>query len=240
LGIDVGENWDDLLTRLDAALALDAEPFDRLRLLSAKVILRVARGEPRDDDFAADQALADSAGNWWAPIIEGDRLLLADRLDDAWDVYAEFARKEPADAFNALVSGARAAVWKGDVERVRSSVRALDEDPTSGPWADATRVAFRSAIDAFEGRTAGAVTGYLQAIRMIGDVGANFDRARFIVDATMTLGPVPELHELIEEARALFVRLRARPWLDALERAIADGAAPTDDRPAKMGAASLA
>jgi hypothetical protein len=79
------------------------------------------------------------------------------------------------------------------------------------------RVATRAGLAALEGRRQEALAGYHDAFERHAALGYDFARARVELDAVLLLGSdAPELRAAADHSRAVFERLRARPYLDWL------------------------
>jgi hypothetical protein len=82
----------------------------------------------------------------------------------------------------------------------------------------------------FDGRHDEGHMGFREALGGLRDSGFEFELARVALDMVMLLGPAePEILSAAEEARSIFERLGARPYLKKLDAALllADGPGAT-------------
>ena len=115
----------------------------------------------------------------------------------------------------------RAALWLGDPERARAAADRLDADPSPSRAAIAGGVVALAGIAALEGRRDEAIGSFLDALRRFGELGFEFEVARVGLDFVLLLGPdVPEARSAGEQARAIFERVGAKPYLERLDAAM--------------------
>ena len=121
-----------------------------------------------------------------------------------------------------LVSAVRAALWLGDPERARTAADRLDADPSPGRTWEANRIAARAGIAALEGHQADAIQGFLDGLRRLGALGYEFEVAHVALDFVLLVGPdIPEARAAGEQARVIFERVGAKPYLERLDAAMA-------------------
>ena len=90
---------------------------------------------------------------------------------------------------------------------------------------DAARLSARAAVAALEGRTDDAISGFREALARFRSVGEGFDVATTALDFVILVGADhPATREAAAEARAIFDRGRARPYLERLDAALSGGA----------------
>lgn len=125
-----------------------------------------------------------------------------------------------------LPDALRAALWQRDQDGVRVAADRLDADPDTSACIQANRLAARAGIAALEGRRDDTVTAYGEALRRFRALGLDFELARTALDLVLLVGPdTPEAVAAANEARAIFERLGARPYLDRLAAAMGDAQA---------------
>jgi hypothetical protein len=139
-----------------------------------------------------------------------------------------------AQAGTYLAEAVRPALWLRDAIRARAVAERLDADPDAHSTVSrASRAAAWAGIAALEGRRDEAIADYRDALKGYREIGYDFQLARVELDMLMLLGrDLPEAHAAAEEARAVFERVGARPYLERLDAAIgeartAGGAAST-------------
>jgi predicted ATPase len=228
-----GEGWDDALTEAETDLA-DARaraltsPVDEIRSVSVQAMMRVARGESTDASLASLEALAaqtsDPMGDATVHYLRGDRALIAGEHREA---YREMliASVEPNIGEVFLACAVRAALWGRDVVTAREIADRLDAYPSSAPTTMAARIAARAGIAALEGRRSDAIAGFEDGVARYRALGQAFDLACASLDYLLLIGPQePAVRAAAEEARAIFERISARPYLERLDAAMTERA----------------
>ncbi|MFI5225121.1 MAG: ATP-binding protein [Candidatus Limnocylindrales bacterium] len=228
-----GLDWPAALATADELLTIARSEVDEFRILGAEANIRNARGESTDSHLARMRATAELNGA--AELVAEVRALVAERAKFAGDfrtAVREFSAA--ADTYEGLqgpyvASAIPPAIMLGDVDELRRILRRQEGLPdASGRLPAAIGSNGRAAVLAIEARTDEAIVGFRAAWRAFGDLGADFFRAESILVAVMLLGPITsEIRDAAGEARVLFERLGARPYLAWLEDAVA--------RPAKGG-----
>ena len=123
---------------------------------------------------------------------------------------------------------ARACLLRGDASGAAADLDALEATGAHGPWNEARRVSIRAGLAALDGRTADALGLYADALRRFRDLGVAFDEALTATEMATLLDPtLPEVVAAADAARGILTRLRARPFLDRLEAAMARGTLAT-------------
>jgi hypothetical protein len=120
----------------------------------------------------------------------------------------------------------RAALWSRDLARARDVAGRLDADRSTGIAIEASRLAARAGIAALEGRLDEASAGFREAMSRHRSIGADFLVASVALDFVHLLGGgYPATREAGAEARPIFERVKARPYLERLEAALVQPAA---------------
>jgi hypothetical protein len=215
--------WDWAVAESEEALTFDLDPESRLNLLSNVSDLRVMRGEPIEAAIAEMEQLLGGRGEpSLASALLDVRATAAFAQGDfplARKLAMQFARMSGLAAPSMWPYAARCALWSGDADAAASDMDELDATDRRGPMIDADRRTMRAGISALEGRTAEAVAGYRDAARSWRDLGVGLDLALCDLDAVRFLGASdPKLaQEAADEAREIFTRLRAKPFLARLD-----------------------
>jgi hypothetical protein len=205
----LADGWDEVLAE---AAADDegsdhgtADPMDEVRRLDVAALLLVARGESTDATLARLEVLSsevsDPAGVSSVHILRSDRAFHAGDFGLACEEALGAAEAEPGVPFY-LAWAMRPALWGRDLARARQVADRLDAAPSTELDVAAYRLAGRAGIAALEGRVDDAITGYREALSRLRSGGSDFEVAR-------------------TSARAIFVRVRARPYLEGLDAALA-------------------
>jgi len=205
--------------------------------------MRVARGEPTDATSARLEALAeqtsDALGGATVHSLRGDRALLAGEYAEAGQEML-LASDEPNIGEVYLARAVRAALWGHDVVKAREIADRLDTHPSSAAATIAARIAARAGIAALEGRSLDAIAGFRDGLARDRATGQDFALACAGLDYALLVGPEePSVRATAAEARAIFERIRARPYMERLDAAIAGYATDASSAEAtKSGALS--
>ena len=112
-----------------------------------------------------------------------------------------------------------AALATGDVERARQFLTVFMS--RSVPRQHVHLMRFEPRMAALEGDAAAAEAGFRSALAALREMDAPFFYAAAAVDFGELLANQDRLEEsavMVTEARAIFERLRAQPWLDRIDR----------------------
>ena len=236
--VSIAEGWDEALAEAEQDLAdarahKVASPLDEIRSLSVQALMRVPRGESTDAMLADLERLAeettDAFGAAALHYLRGDRALLAgDHALASREML--LASDEPNIGHVFLAGAARAALWGGDVATAREIADRLEAQPNSSASFTAGRTAVRAGIAALEGRRDEAIAGFRDALARLRAIGEDFELARTGLDFGLLVGPgEPAARAAAAEARPIFERVGARPYLERLDAAAA-GATTADAR----------
>jgi tetratricopeptide (TPR) repeat protein len=213
------------VSELDAAMAEDLEPTDRINLLQNRFTFHAARGEPIDEmmtairDVVAESNDPDADANMI--ISEAEAAFFAGRLAEAYASWRVIAERFPFTAAAMWAFACRAALWARDAVRTRESLEALDATGVHGAAIETTRLTFRAGLAALDGRTAEALGMYREALRVWRDLGVAFEEALAAMDMALLLDPAePEVAAAAAAARETLVGLGARPLVERLDAAL--------------------
>jgi hypothetical protein len=241
----LAEGWDAALAegsddRVDEA----GSALDEIRRLAISSLYLLGRGESTDAILARIETLStqtsDSHGPASLHALRSDRALLAGDYGRACDEAVLASRAEQLSWFytSAAVSAALHAV---DLERARQLTERLEADPRTDNVLVTERIRARAGIAALEGRTDEAIARYGDAMARHRVTGYDWDLARTALDLVALVGgDRPAVREAAAEARAIFGRAGARPYLAWLETAVArpqSDAAPI--RPRERGSIAV-
>jgi hypothetical protein len=153
------------------------------------------------------------------------------RYGEARAEFHKVADSFAQDSGLAYPISARAALWAGDAAGARDDLASLDTTQERGRAIDADRAVLQAGIAALEGRTDEALAGYRDALRTWQDLGCVWDEALVGIDMAILLDPaMPEVRAVGAAARDILVGLKAKPFIEKLDEALATG-------PAEAGAA---
>jgi hypothetical protein len=166
------------------------------------------------DDPAANQALA-----------QGDDA-------KASDFYRAMYVSSSSTAAEYTYRASLAAVWAGDAASAETHRQEFEKTGGTGNMRDARSTVLRAGMAALEGRTAESANLFRDSIRNWRTVGAVWDEALAGITMAQLLDPSdPDVAEVIQSTRAILTRLRAKPYLERLERAASrEVATPTQAR----------
>jgi tetratricopeptide (TPR) repeat protein len=220
IAIRVG-SWDEAETAIDSIWQLDLEPNDRSFLLTSSLMLASCRGrsvEALEAEHAAVSAELDRLHDPVESDVRALRAQLAGDYETARRIALEGADADDLNAPGYYERAGRAALWMGDLEGARADLAAFDALGRSVALPAAQVAGLRAGVLALEGRRDEAVAAYRDVARRYDELGAAFDGAVYRLDAAKMLGiDTPEGAAAAADARSVFERLDARPFLTILD-----------------------
>ena len=227
-----GRDWDADVQRLTEALESSTLPADRGRILTFRASFFAARGERLDELVAevteAYRDLDDLDARSSRAYVAAEVAQVSGDLDAAYRYWLEAAVSQPQDQRDMLVNALRCALWAQRPDWVGRPLELLGEVPGSSAvtaahrrWADACAHALADRPDA-------AMADFRDAIRDWQAIDAQFYAALVAVDAAIAYPADPEVRSWAEAARQILESLRARPYLERMDDALAS--APSDAR----------
>jgi tetratricopeptide (TPR) repeat protein len=236
VGYLAGE-WDFGLSEIDAALADEVEPRDALHLINNSAIIRVARGESIDEDIVTLEKMGkEMSGALWRLFVadpDANAGMATGDLGRAKKGFATVAESDPSQAPEFYYRAARPALWARDVAEARRLAGLMAGTGGYGPLVAARKATLAAGLAALDGRSAEAMNLYREALKGWRGTGAVWDEALTGIDMAELLDSNdPEVAEAVASTRVILERLRAKPYLERLEAAVArDGvAAPSKTR----------
>jgi class 3 adenylate cyclase/tetratricopeptide (TPR) repeat protein len=232
----MGEDWDEAIDGGLAQAADDratghAREFDEARTLGFVGYAMVARSIPVEDllDRLATlaSALTDPFARACELSIRAERAALdGDDEAAARDGLASLELDNPALGIFAWIAF-RHALWGRDVARARA-VLAKTETLPMDPAQRAYLVVMRAGIAALEGRRDEAAAAFRDGIAGLRSLAHGFEAARAALDCVLLVGADhPASRVLAEEARPVFERVRATPYLERLDAALRERVSAT-------------
>ena len=208
--------------------------LDEVRRVSVSALIESARGDSTDASMARLEALENQVSDPYAKAAV--HVLRSHRAFHRSDYATAMAEATTAaDAYPDLSAyfiqnALHSALWAHDLPAVRDVAARLDADLTTGPNIEGFRLAAHAAIAALEGRMDEAIVGYREALSRHRSVGADYDLATAALDFVAIVGgDHPATREAAAEARTIFERVRAQPYLALLDAAMS---APERSAPA--------
>jgi hypothetical protein len=111
----------------------------------------------------------------------------------------------------------RVAIWRRDREALLRLIDRHEGLRVHGQAMSAERVTMHAALAALEGRTTDAHMGYREALDRWRDLGLEWDEAMMGLEmATVLDQSEPDVAAAMSRSREIFVRVRARPFLERL------------------------
>ena len=108
----------------------------------------------------------------------------------------------------------------------------IDDSGIRGPAVELRRATIRAGITALDGQTAEAIAMYRGAREGWRDIGLPWEEALVGIDmASLLDAREPEVVAAAARSREILTRLRARPFLERLEAALAQGTPESSAHP---------
>jgi len=217
-------DWDWAIGELADRRSVETDPLARIVVLSDVHTFLSFQGDPRADVLAELEGLVagepeasiDFTGLHWA---RGNEALVAERYPEARAHFHKVAASYPPASAEAHLIAARAALWGGDAPGAFVDLAQVDATERRGRAIDTDRAVIRGGVAALEGRTDEALATYREALRTWRDLGCPWDEALCAIDMAVLLDPAhPEVRAASESAREILLRLKARPFLEKLDR----------------------
>jgi class 3 adenylate cyclase/tetratricopeptide (TPR) repeat protein len=220
---DLGQ-WDDARAALSALRQRDLASPRRTQLELCEAVLAALAGDTAlgferldaTEPAARSEDMTARANNHRA---RGEVHLAAGDLEAAHRYASAALAAEPSgiNGPKALAVQMRTALWLGDAARTREALIAMQS--FRGRWMAAVRLTADAGLEALEQGHDEATTAYARALDAWRALDAPLDLALCALDRALLRGsdPVPQGED--DEAREIFTRLGATPFLDRLERA---------------------
>jgi tetratricopeptide (TPR) repeat protein len=233
----LGGEWDGATAEMDASLAEELAPRDRLTILNNSLIIRAARGEDIAAGLAEMARLGSdsgmSGGQWQMFIADpqANAAMAGGDLSTAGEQFAMVGATDPSQSSEYFYRAARAALWSRDSAGADRLLAQSEAAGGFGPIVAARHACLRAGLAALEGRSAEAISTYRQALKGWRSANAKWDEALTGLDMAILLDPaLPEVAAEAQTARAILVELRAKPYLERLDTALARASAPATKR----------
>ena len=239
----VGEGWDEAIAAdVDHPDDGPGSALDEIRRIAVTCLFLGARGESTDAQLARLEVLvtqvSDRYGRSSVHMVRADQALNAGDFPTAIDEALRAGDEDDSLRPFTLALAMRPALWGRDLVRARRIADDLEAERANGFDTKTDRIAARAGIAALEGRRDDAIAGYRDALARYRSVGSALEVARIGLDFVTVVGDHPATREVAVEARAIFERLRARPYLERLDAATTAHAAAGSTAPNDIGAAS--
>ena len=221
IAIRLGE-WSAAEAAMESILSLDLDTGDRAIVLLTAAILALHRGQPDDDRLAEFRRYAQGVSHGPTALGALDLAMVETQIGGdyatAFRLANGIAKEDALNAPSSYERAGRAALWMRDLraaQQVAEDFRALRR-VTAFPAAQLGAV--EAGVLALEGRRDEAVGQYRDVLRRYREMRLEFDGALIRLDAVALLGAdSPEGRAIGQEARLVFERLQARPYLEILD-----------------------
>ena len=234
----LAEHWDQAQDPQgydeDPTIPVELSSFDEVRRLAFVGVVRAGAGLPVDDVIARLGDLVPQVSDEFARVAV---VFVRAEWSLAAGDYAAAARDallgatDPNVGSQLLGYAAHAALWGGDIAAAREALAILDASPATDAIAASSRLGVRGVIATLEGRPDEAMADYRASLALMRAGGLNWHLARRLLDVVVALGPDdPRSREGADEARMIFERVGARPYLAKLDAALAAGRPIAADR----------
>jgi hypothetical protein len=221
-------DWDGVLATGAEVIESDAyaEIGDRMQFLLQAGQVHAARGESVADtlDELARTApeVTDIQVLWTTVEAAAFKAFAEGRLADAGAIWREGAGHYEFVAPDWLYRAATAALQLSDASTASGDLSKLDATGYHVPVVDAWRGVIRAGLAALGGNVGGSIGLFQAALGELKAIDIPFEEAlAAIVMVSVLDSGQPEVRAAAERAREILVGLRARPFLDQLEAALA-------------------
>src|SRR6185369_13517703 len=135
----------------------------------------------------------------------------AGRYRDAADGWRRSSDLNMTNTAGDLPQAARALLWSGDTDGVRSALATYEAPTIHGRVVDVHRRIIRAALTALDGDRDAAAAEYAAVLPELADLGLVYEQAQVVLDMVIVLGPdAAVVQGSLDDARAIIARLGAR------------------------------
>jgi tetratricopeptide (TPR) repeat protein len=220
-----GRGWDEAVQLLNDALESSVLPAGRGRIIAYRSFFEIARGErlghqvPDIEEAFGDLDDDDAASE--RQLVAANVAQMSGQLDSAYALWLESADRQPQDRRDMLVNAVRCALWAGRPDLIHEPAERLAEVPGSTAVSRAWRSWVDGGVQWVQGRRTEALAAFREAMELWRQVGASFNVAMVALDAVIAYPDDPDASAWAEASRPVLESLRARPYLELLDRALA-------------------
>ena len=226
-----GRDWDAHAAVTQEALESATLRADRIRLLALHGLHETARGERLEELRSEVETLVGDSTDpddlFTLHMATANAALMSGDLETAYSSVIKAAGLPIQNPEVPLGLGLHAAIWSASLAQTRHIAARIVEQPLTGAWGQAWRLHATAAVAALEGRIAEALAGFRDGRARLLRLEQAFEVATWVVDAAVLLPAEPEVRAWAAEARPLLEELRAKPYLDKLDEALASAPPPS-------------
>jgi class 3 adenylate cyclase/tetratricopeptide (TPR) repeat protein len=229
--LEIGE-WDWALGELEDRRFVETDPVARSVVVGDLQTILSFRGEPAADELAElesitegepDESMKATAIHWG----RGVDAFATGRYAEARTWFHKVAVSYPAAVGDVYPLAARAALWAADAAGAASDLARIDQTDRRGRAFDNDKNVIRAGIAALGGRSDEALAAYRDALQTWRELGCVWDEALCAIDMALVLDPAqPEVRTAGAAAREILVRLKAKPFIQKLDEALAKAPTP--------------
>ena len=235
-------DWDEGMAEMEPVMSgATIEPRDAVLILNNILIIKANRGEDISDGLLEIERLGkDFSGQSWHLFVsdpEANYAMATGDLKKAIAGFEQVGRDDAGLAPEYFYRATHPAFWARDAAEAKRLEAAAIEAGGFGPIIDARRATMRAGLAVLAGQSNEALSWYREAMKGWRSTHAGWDEALTGIDMAELLDSnEPEVAEVIASTRAILERLRAKPYLERLDAAVArDGVAA---KPARRTAAA--
>jgi hypothetical protein len=236
-------DWDWAERELVPLAGEDVGPLTRSVALSELILLRASRGESVASLMGDLEVLMSSGqtqpGDGSMLIATAAVAAAAGQHDVARAGWLQVAQIESVDEPDGFLLAARCSLLVGEARQAAEDMARAERCGMRGRAIATDVTTVRAGIAALEGRSDEAMALYRDALAAWRDLGLPWDEALCAIDLVTFLGTSsPEIHAAAESAREILIGLRAKPYLDRLDAAVARSPAERNNAPTLAGEAT--
>jgi class 3 adenylate cyclase/tetratricopeptide (TPR) repeat protein len=218
--------WDDARAALIALRQRELPSPRQTQLELCEAVLAALSGDPalafeRLEATADADGTEDITARANGHLARGEVFLATGDLETAHRHASAALAAEPSgiNSAAALAIQQRAALWLGDLGRAREALTRMQA--FRGRWMAAVRMTAEAGVAALQGRHDEAATAYAGALDAWRAIDSPLDLGLCALDRAMLRGSDPAAGGEDDEAREIFTRIGAAPFLARLDRAAA-------------------
>ena len=238
--------WAWALTAMSEVSVDHLEAGDRATLLRPREDILAARGEPIDELLSEHERLiGDQDTQQYSNLLAATAgaAFAAGRYGEAADGWRRSSDLNMTNTANDLPQAARALLWAGDTDGVRSVLATFEAPSIHGRVVDLRRRTIRAALTALDGDRDAAAREYAAVLPELADLGLVYEQAQVVIDMVLVLGrDAAAVQGSVDDARAILARLGAAPLAARLEELLGqparDGFAAAPERTTAEATAS--
>ncbi|MEA2622753.1 MAG: hypothetical protein QOH61_1663 [Chloroflexota bacterium] len=223
--IRLGE-WDWATEHVGPRLRDDLGTKDRALLTGSLSVIHAYRGDSVAQEIELMSDEAEASGDLQLRVsathLKAAVAFARGRYAEAASGWVRETEIKPSQQAETLPSAARATAWLRDSDWLAALTEQVAELRFHGAVIDFDVASMRAAHTALTGRADEAAARYIQCIATSERLGLRWDQALLGLEAALLLGAShPSLAAALAQSRRIMEELRAQPFLDLLDSAVA-------------------